>query len=178
MKLRILSMIFASLALAGIATANVKTSVPATAAERMQDKVRHELVMLPYFSVFDNLAYKVEGNEVTLLGEVTQPWLKSDAERAVKNVEGVARVNNQIEVLPVSPFDDRIRRRLFAAIYGYGPLQRYSLGVYKPIRIIVKNGRVDLEGVVDNAGDKMLAGIRANGVSDIFSVTNNLQVAK
>lgn len=178
MKLRILSMIFASLALAGMAAAKVNTSMPATAAERMQDKVRHELVMLPYFSVFDNLAYKVDGNEVTLLGEVTQPWLKSDAERAVKRVEGVARVNNQIEVLPVSPFDDQIRRRLFVAIYGYGPLQRYSLGTYKPIRIIVKNGHVDLEGVVDNAGDKTLAGIRANGVSDIFSVTNNLQVAR
>jgi hyperosmotically inducible periplasmic protein len=176
MKLRIVLMIFASLASAGIATANVKPN--ATAAERMQDKVRHELVMLPYFSVFDNLAYKIEGNEVILLGEVTQPWLKSDAERAVKSVEGVAKVNNQIEVLPPSPFDDRIRRRLFAAIYGYGPLQRYSLGNYKPIRIIVKNGHVDLEGVVDNATDKTLAGLRANGVSDIFSVTNNLQVAK
>ena len=176
MKLRILSMIFASLALAGIAAAKVNTSM--TAAERMQDKVRHELVMLPYFNVFDNLAYRVDGNEVTLMGEVTQPWLKSDAERAVKRVEGVARVNNQIEVLPVSPFDDQIRRRLFVAIYGYGPLQRYSLGNYKPIRIIVKNGHVDLEGVVDRAADKTLAGIRANGVPDIFSVTNNLQVAK
>jgi osmotically-inducible protein OsmY len=96
----------------------------------------------------------------------------------VKRIEGVEKVDNQIEVLPTSPMDDRLRLRLFHAIYGYAPLQKYELGVQKPIRIIVKNGHVTLEGVVDNDGDKNLAGIRASGVSGSFSVTNNLQVAK
>lgn len=145
--------------------------------ERIQKQVRHELLMLPYFGVFDNIAYKVEGFNVTLLGQVTRPVTKSDAEHAVKHIEGVEHVDNQIEVLPPSPMDDRLRRQLFRAIYRYPALQRYSLGTQKPIRIIVKNGHVTLEGVVDSQGDKNLAGIRANGVSGIFSVDNNLQVS-
>jgi len=104
--------------------------------------------------------------------------LKSDAERAVKGIEGVEKVDNQIEVLPPSPMDDQLRLRLYRAIYGYPSLQRYALGVQKPIRIIVKSGRVTLEGVVDNEADKNTAGIRANSVPGIFSVTNNLQVVK
>jgi hyperosmotically inducible periplasmic protein len=148
----------------------------ARSQERITKEVRHELVMLPYFGVFDNIAYKVEGFNVTLVGQVTRPTLKSDAENVVKRIEGVEKVDNQIEVLPPSPADDRIRRRLFRAIYGFGPLEKYELGVQKPIRIIVKNGHVPLEGVVDNDGDKNLAGIRANGVSGIFSVDNHLQV--
>ena len=146
--------------------------------ERITREVRHELLMLPYFGVFDNIAYKVDGTTVTLLGQVVRPSLKSDAENVVKHIEGVDRVDNQIEVLPPSPMDDRIRVRLFRAIYQYPSLQKYELGVQKPIRIIVKNGHVTLEGVVDNEGDKNLAGIRANGVSGTFSVTNNLQVVK
>jgi len=148
------------------------------AAERIQKEVRHELVMLPYVNVFDNLAFKVDGYKVTLLGQVTNPTVKSDAEKAVKGIEGVEAVDNQIEVLPLSPNDDRLRRALFRAIYGYGPLEKYSLGVIKPIRIIVKNGHVTLEGVVDNQTDKDTAGLRANGVSGVFSVTNNLRVVK
>ena len=144
--------------------------------ERITKEVRHELLMLPWFGVFDNIAYKVDGYNVTLVGQVTRPSLKSDAGNAVKHIEGVENVDNQIEVLPTSPMDDRIRRRLFRSIYGYGPLEKYALGVQKPIRIIVKNGHVTLEGVVDSEGDKNLAGIRANGVSGTFSVTNNLQV--
>jgi len=147
------------------------------ATERIKKEVRHELLMLPYLGVFDNLAYKVDGSTVTLLGQVTRPTLKSDAGRAVKGIEGVDKVDNQIEVLPVSPSDDRLRVRLYRAIYS-GSLQRYSLGVQQPIRIIVKNGHVTLEGVVDNEGDKNIAGIRANGVPGIFSVTNSLQVSK
>lgn len=147
------------------------------AVQRIQKEVRHELLMLPYLGVFDNLAYKVDGYNVTLLGQVTRPSLKSDAERVVKSIEGVEKVDNQIEVLPVSTMDDQLRRRLYRAIYS-GPLQRYSLGVQQPIRIIVKSGRVTLEGVVDSEGDKNIAGIRANGVPGIFAVTNNLQVAK
>jgi len=146
--------------------------------ERIVREVRHELLMLPYFGVFDYIAFKVDGPTVTLLGEVVRPVLKSDAENAVKHIEGVEKVDNQIEVLPPSSMDDGLRVQLFRAIYGYPALEKYALGVQKPMRIIVKNGRVTLEGVVDNEADKNLAGLRANGVSGIFSVTNNLQVVK
>ena len=146
--------------------------------ERVVKEVRHELLMLPYFGVFDYIAFKVDGYNVTLLGSVVRPVTKSDAENAVKHIEGVDKVDNQIEVLPPAPMDDRLRQRLFRAIYGFPGLQQYELGVQKPIRIIVKSGHVTLEGVVDNDGDKNLAGIRANGVSGSFSVTNNLQVVK
>ena len=151
---------------------------PPKAVEHIQREVRHELLMLPYLTVFDYLAYEVHGYDVTLKGEVTRPVLKTDAENAVKQIEGVEKVDNQIEVLPPSPMDQRLRLRLYRAIYGDPPLQKYSLGVQLPIRIIVKNGHVTLEGVVDNEADKNLVGIRANGVSGIFSVTNNLQVVK
>lgn len=160
------------------AQAQQEREVSPKAVERIQKEVRHELVMLPWLNVFDNLGYKVDGYNVTLVGQVTTPSLKSDAESAVKRIEGVEKVDNQIEVLPPSPMDDQIRRRLYRAIYGYSPLQRYALPVVKPIRIIVKGGRVTLEGVVDNQGDKNMAGIRASGVSGTFSVTNNLVVAK
>jgi hyperosmotically inducible protein len=145
---------------------------------RIQKEVRHELLMLPYLGVFDNLAYKVDGYNVTLFGQVTRPTLKSDAENVVKKIEGVEKVDNQIEVLPPSPMDDQLRRRLYRAIYGFPSLQRYAMGVQQPIRIIVKGGNVSLEGVVDNEGDKNTAGIRAKGVSGVFSVNNNLQVVK
>ena len=134
--------------------------------------------MLPYFGVFDNIAYKVDGYNVTLLGQVSRPTLKSDAENVVKKIEGVEKVDNQIEVLPTSPNDDRLRLELYRAIYGYPALQKYALGVQKPIRIIVKNGNVTLEGVVDSEADKNIANILAKGVSGAFSVTNNLQVVK
>jgi len=150
----------------------------ARAQERIVREVRHELLMLPYIGVFDYLAYNVNGYEVTLIGRVVRPVTKSDAEDAVKRIEGVETVNNQIEILPPSPMDDRLRLRLFRAIYGFPALQRYALGVQKPIRIVVKGGHVWLEGVVDNEGDKNLAGLRANTVPGIFSVTNNLQVSK
>ena len=148
----------------------------AKSQERITREVRHELLMLPYFGVFDNIAYKVDGDTVTLLGQVVRPSLKSDAQNVVKRIEGVEKVDNQIEVLPASSIDDRLRLQLFSAIYQYPSLQKYELGVQKPIRIIVKNGRATLEGVVDSEADKNLAGIRANGVSGLFSVTNNLQV--
>ncbi len=150
----------------------------AKSEERITREVRHELLMLPYFGVFDNIAYKVEGDTVTLMGQVVRPVLKSDAENSIKHIEGVEKVNNQIEVLPPSPMDDRLRVRLFRAIYQYPALQKYELGVQKPIRIIVKSGRVSLEGVVDSDADKNLVGLRANGVSGTFSVANNLQVVK
>jgi hyperosmotically inducible protein len=134
--------------------------------------------MLPYLGVFDNLTYSVNGYDVSLKGQVTNPTLKKDAERAVKQVEGVERVDNQIEVLPTSSMDDGLRLRLYRAIYGFPSLEKYAMPVIKPIRIIVKNGNVTLEGVVDNQADKDTAGLRANGVSGVFSVTNNLVVLK
>ena len=152
--------------------------VPQKAVERIQKEVRHEILMLPYLTVFDNLGYKVDGYDVTLVGQVTKPSLKSDAESAVKRIEGVEKIDNQIEVLPVSPTDDRIRQSLYRAIYNYPPLQRYGLPVFKPIRLMVKNGHVTLEGVVDSMADKNLAGLRANEVPGVFSVKNNLVVAK
>jgi hyperosmotically inducible protein len=146
--------------------------------ETIAREVRHELVMLPRVNVFDNLAYRVDGHTVVLLGQVTEPIVKDDAEKALKGIEGVERVDNQIEVLPLSPNDDRLRLALYRAIYGFPALNRYALGVLKPIRIIVKNGHVTLEGVVATQGDKNIAGIQANGVHGVFSVMNNLQVEK
>jgi hyperosmotically inducible periplasmic protein len=148
------------------------------AAARINKEVRHELVMLPYLDVFDNLSYRVDDNCVTLVGQVTRPTLKSDAERVVQRIDGVDKVDNQIEVLPLSNHDDRLRLSLYRAIYGYSSLNRYALPVMKPIRIIVKNGNVTLEGVVDNPADKNIANIRANGVHGVFSVTNNLRVGE
>src|SRR3984957_4408002 len=180
MKLKLIAI---ALSLLGFATLSIAQDQPAQrdqpsprSQERITKEVRHELLMLPYFGVFDNIAYKVDGYNVTLLGQVTRPSLKSDSENVIKHIEGVEKVDNQIEVLPPSPSDDRIRLRLFRSIYGFPALQKYALGVQKPIRIIVKNGHVSLEGVVDNEADKNFAGVRANGVPGIFSVTNNLRV--
>jgi len=152
--------------------------VPAQSTDRIVREVRHQLLMLPYYNVFDDLLCSVNGYSVTLKGEVTDPTLKRDAERVVKSIEGVEAVNNQIEVLPVSTMDDQLRLRLYRAIYGFAALEKYALPVIKPIRIIVKNGHVTLEGVVDSQADKDTAGVRANGVSGVFSVTNNLKVGK
>jgi hyperosmotically inducible periplasmic protein len=144
---------------------------------RIAQKVRHELLMLPYYGVFDDLAFRVEGSTVTLLGEVTRPTLKSDAENVIKRVEGVTKVVNQIEVLPLSPMDDQVRRAEYRAIYGDPVLStRYGYQALPSIHILVKNGHVRLEGIVANQGDKNLIGIRANGVPNVFSVENALQV--
>jgi hyperosmotically inducible protein len=143
---------------------------------RMEKEVRHELVMLPFYDVFDNFEYKVDGSTVTLMGQVTRPTLKADAEKAVLHIEGVERVDNQIEVLPVSPNDDQIRIAVYRAIYGTLGLDRYAMRAVPSIHIIVKNGHVFLEGAAANEMDKNLASIKANGVSGVFSVTNNLHV--
>ena len=144
---------------------------------RIAQKVRHELLMLPYYGIFDDLAFRVDGGTVTLLGEVTRPTLKSDAENVVKRIEGVTNVINQIEVLPLSPMDNQIRMAEYRAIYGDPVLStRYGFQALPSIHIIVKNGHVRLEGVVANEADKNLVGIRANGVPNVFSVENDLQV--
>jgi hyperosmotically inducible protein len=154
--------------------------VPGTADEnKIIKEVRHALVTLPYYGVFDDLAFRVDGGTVTLLGAVTQPVLKSDAEKTVKRVEGVSQVVNNIEVLPLSPMDDQIRRAVYRAIYGDPALSdRYGFRAVPSIHIIVKNGHLTLEGVVANQMDKSLINIRANAVPGIFSVTNNLLVEK
>jgi hyperosmotically inducible protein len=140
-------------------------------------EVRHQLVLLPYYSVFDNLAFQVKGSEVILSGQVVRPTLKSDAEAVVKKIDGVTKVVNNIEVLPLSPNDDQIRRAVFRAIYSEPALSRYAQSAVPSIHIIVKNGNVTLEGVADSETDKNLAGLRANGVPGVFSVKNNLVVA-
>ncbi|BDC48691.1 hypothetical protein F183_A10070 [Bryobacterales bacterium F-183] len=141
-------------------------------------QIRKELVTLPFYDVFDNLAFRVDGGKVTLFGQVVRPTLKSQAENVVKEVEGVTSVQNEIEVLPVSPNDDRLRMALYRAIYSQQQLQRYSIRAVPPIHIIVKNGNVTLEGAVANEGDKNIANIAANGVAGVFSVKNNLVVDK
>jgi hyperosmotically inducible periplasmic protein len=148
----------------------------AVSPDQLEKKVRHELLMLPYYGVFDNLAFRVDGSKVVLLGQVSRPTLRSTAERVVKQIEGVSSVDNRIEVLPVSFHDDRIRRGVLRAVYGNSALFRYNLGAIAPIRIIVKNGDVTLEGVVANEMDRNIAYLAANGVSGVFSVKNNLRV--
>ena len=167
MKVRNLALSMGVFALAFSLAAEASTTDQGVT--RIEKKVSHELNMLPYANVFDYMTFSVDGNGTVILnGDVTNPVLKSDAANVVKRIEGVERVENNIQVLPVSFFDDGLRARLYRNIYGYGPLQRYSLGVNKPIRIIVQNGHVTLVGVVANEFDKNVAGMRANGVSGVF----------
>src|SRR5262245_17956786 len=152
--------------------------------ERGQDylikEVRHELIMLPYYNLFDWLEYEVQPDDTVILrGQVISPTLRSDAENTVKRIEGVRRVVNQIEFLPLSPDDDRIRRALYRAIYDENsPLFRYALQAVPSIHIIVRNGNVTLKGVVDSPSDSDLANLKARGVPGTFEVKNELQVEK
>jgi hyperosmotically inducible protein len=171
--------IFSMVAFAGPAIQDnqMTGAVPQKSFDRIVKEVRHELVMLPYYGVFDNLAYKVDPDgTVTLIGQVARPTLKSDAENVVKRIEGVTRVVNNIEVLPTSPMDDRIRLATYRAIYGDPALSLYQVRAVPPIHIIVKNGHITLEGSVAREMDKTVAGIRANSVPGTFSVDNNLVV--
>jgi hyperosmotically inducible protein len=165
-----------SLMLAVCVLAQVQRTVSDRARMRIEREVRHELVMLPHYGVFDNFAFRVDGTTVTLSGQVSRPQLKEDAGRVVKEIEGVEKVENQIEALPTSPNDDRIRLATYRAVYGEAVLNRYALQAVPPIHIIVKNGNVTLEGVADSQTDKNIAGLQANSVSGVFSVTNNLRV--
>lgn len=169
------TLLICSMVLIAAAQAQHNQALDQKSMARIYKEVRHELVMLPFYGVFDNLAYKVDADgTVTLLGQTVRPVLKSDAENAVKKIEGVERVVNNIEVLPPSPADDRIRREVYRAIYGNTALSEYQLRAVPPIHIIVKNGHVTLEGAVARAMDKQIAGVQANSVPGIFSVTNNL----
>jgi hypothetical protein len=169
---------------------------------KIAQQVRKQIVTQPQYGVFDNIHFAIQGDTVILRGKASRPTLKSSIERAVKKIEGVKNVTNEIEVLPVSPNDDRIRAAVYASLYAYGPLQRYTAnrggaarlqansvarragGItndpptgWHAIHIIVENGRVTLTGVVDSEGDLAIAGMRANSVPGVFSVDNDLQVA-
>ncbi|HVH89259.1 MAG TPA: BON domain-containing protein [Terriglobales bacterium] len=154
----------------------IRPGAPNPDEQRIVKEVRHELVMLPYYSLFDDLEYSVNGDTVTLLGSVTNPTLKSDAENVVKRIEGVNKVNNQIKVLPPSPMDDQIRVRVARAISNQGGLYRYFMGAVPSIHIIVDSGHVTLKGIVDNQADDTQAKMAANQVPGVFSVKDELQV--
>ncbi|MBI2686494.1 MAG: BON domain-containing protein [Acidobacteria bacterium] len=169
-----------ALLVAGLSLLPMHAAVPApvSAEERMSHSIRKELLTMPFLTIFDNLAYRIDGNTVHLYGQVIRPTLKSQAAARVAKLEGIAHVDNQIEVLPLSPFDDRLRIAVARAVYGQPALNRYALGANPSIRIIVKNGNVTLEGVVNDTGARNIANIQANGVPGVFSVTNNLRVEK
>jgi len=171
-----LSLVVAVITLAS-APHSTKAQRETKANQNLVREVRHQLLLLPYYSVFDNLAFKVDGDHVTLEGQVTRPTLKSDAEAAVKSIEGISGVTNNIDVLPSSPMDDQLRHALYRAIYGDPVLSKYGWSSMPSIHIIVKNGHVSLEGVVDSETDKNLAGVRANSVPNVFEVKNNLVVS-
>ena len=150
---------------------------PKVDGTNLAERVRHQLVMLPYYSVFDNLEFQVEDNgTVTLSGEVTRPFLKSDAVNVVRRLEGAKDVKDKIEVLPLSSYDDRLRIALYRRVFGNIQLDRYTLVPVPPIHIVVRNGNVTLAGVVASEADRNVAGIMANSVPGVFSVTNDLRV--
>jgi len=186
MRKELRAIITAALLAALFATASYASATPVQKSKNQGEpktekqlirEVRHELVMLPYYSVFDNLSYKVEGDRVILEGQVVRPTLKSDAEAVIKHIEGVGSVVNNIEVLPLSPMDDQLRRAVYRVVYGDSVLSRYGFSAVPSIHIIVKNGNVTLEGLVDNDTDKSLANLRASQVPNVFSVKNNLRTA-
>jgi len=164
------------MALANSLDAKVASNGTPSLEQRLSGEVRHELVMIPQYTLFDNLAYRVDGGTVTLTGQVRDAIVKDSAEQRVKHLEGVERVDNQIEILPASFNDDRIRRQVARAVFNDSRLSMYAIQPVPPIHIIVKNGHVNLEGVVRTQTDKDDAFIRANGVPGVFSVENNLQV--
>lgn len=160
---------------AGIALVAPTAHAQAFTEQQLNKSIRHELVTLPYYGVFDNLAYEINGGTVTLHGQVVRPSTRKDAERRVAKLNGVTRVVNQIEVLPLSPFDDDIRRATYRSIFNTAGLYRYALGGNPSLHIVVNHGHVTLEGVVANEADRNLAYIAASRVPGVFSVTNNLR---
>lgn len=176
MKRNLRSTVFALVLGLAALPAMAATNTAANDLQAIERQVRHELVMLPFLSVFDNLQFQVDGSTVILSGQTHRSSLKKSAERVVARLEGITQVENKIEVLPLSSFDDRIRLGVLRAVYGNSVLDRYAMRAQPPIRIVVKNGDVTLEGVVAREMEKNVAFIRANSVSGVFSVTNNLRV--
>lgn len=166
------------LVLASSAWASSAPPAPAVPLDPVQKNVRKALVTIPYLSVFDNLSYSVDNGVVTLSGQVTQPYLKDYAEKSVKDVPGITAVNDQIEVLPLSPFDDQIRFRTLRSLERTGSLYRYFMGTVPSIRIVVKNGHVTLDGIVNNSMDRQIAFMTANQIPGVFSVTNDLRTER
>lgn len=163
---------------AAVATPSVSNETDASSQQQISKQVRHELVTLPYYGIFDNLAYKIDGSTVTLLGQVVRPSTSKDAERRVAKIAGVSQVINNIEVLPLSPSDDDLRLQTYRAIFRSAGLYRYSMGTNPSLHIIVNHGHITLEGVVGTTGDKQLAYFAARGVPGAFSVTNNLRAER
>jgi BON domain len=166
----------ATLVLTVVPAIAVANQVQAATNPQLARQVRHELVMLPYYGVFDNLGYNINGRTVTLYGQVVRPTTRTDAERAVRRLPGVVRVVNNIKVLPLSGFDDNIRATTYRSIARTSGLYRYLQGTNPSLHIIVDHGHVALEGVVSNKGDRTLAYLAANRVPGVFSVSNNLRV--
>jgi len=151
--------------------------VPPCTSGNLRSEIQHQVSTLSSLTVFDNISYSVDGCRVTLTGYVTRPVLKVEAEKALNLIAGVERVENRIEVLPLSSVDNTLRLRVYRAIYEFPHLEKYAVGINKPIRIIVRNSRVTLEGVVDCEADRDIAGFRAKGIADVISVKNNLRVS-
>lgn len=170
------------IALAALLTLSVSAAMAAPAKSqdnfRLENEIRKKLVMIPRYNVFDNLAFKVDGDTVTLYGQVVRPTTRKEAERRVAKIEGIDRVVNNIEVLPVSSFDDSIRIRTYRAVFRASSLYRYAMGANPSIHIIVNRGHVTLEGVVANKMDSQLAYMAASQVPGVFSVTNNLRIER
>lgn len=157
--------------------ASAPQSVVPPSDDALANKVRHEVVVYPHYTLWDNINYSINDGQVVLTGAVTQPYKKSDLTKIVQRIPGVTSVSNQIEVLPLSPMDDRLRRQVARAIYRDPALSRYAIQAVPPIHIIVDNGHVTLEGVVNNNMEKEIAGLRASSVGLSFGpVVNNLRV--
>lgn len=171
-----LLMIIAALVVSAVSVTEVLGATPSSPSQaRITKQVRHELVTLPYYGVFDNLAFKIDGNTVTLYGQVVRSVTRSEAQQRVARIAGVARVVNDIQVLPLSSMDTAIRQRTYRAIARTAGLNRYLMGTNPSIHIVVGHGQVTLEGVVANNADRQLAFMAANQVSGVFSVKNNLR---
>jgi hyperosmotically inducible protein len=167
---------FVTLALPSASAVANQERNPGQGSDYLAREVRHQLVMLPYYSIFDDMRFQVNGNSVILSGWVVRPVLKHDAENVVKRVEGVQSVINNIKVLPPSTMDDQLRWALYRSIYGYNGFEKYAMQAVGPIHIIVDSGHVTLTGVVDSQMDKQIADTRAKSIPNVFSVDDQLQV--
>jgi hyperosmotically inducible protein len=176
MKVGIQVKMIAITALAVSVFAQPNTGHPVAGDNPLTKEIRHELLMMPYYGIFDHLSFRVDGEQVTLMGEVSRPTLKAEAERRVKAVRGVELVDNQIRILPLSPYDDRLRLATARTMFGNPVFSRYSWGARPPIHFIVENGTLTLKGTVDSQADRNLAGILANGIPGAFAVNNQLVV--
>jgi hyperosmotically inducible protein len=176
-KLKTLQIVLWAVAFS-LAVAVSAAAAPQATNAHITREVRHELVMLPYYGVFDWLQFEVRpDNTVVLRGQVVRPSTKSDAEARVREIEGVKQVINELQVLSPSPADDRLRRALYRSLYGQNsPLFRYATQSVPSIHIIVDRGRAVLKGVVGSRGDAVIANARARSVPGLFSVKSELSV--